>query len=147
MLIPVSLCNVCLSSIIFLALTFAVSEIDVITPVLLLLLFLISVSLLLNTLCTYIFLVIRKFKFSISLCVCVSQSLSCVRLFVTLWTVCSPPGSSVRGILQARMLEWIPIPFSGDLPDPGIEPWSSASQADSLPFELQGSANLFNTFL
>ena len=42
------------------------------------------------------------------------------------------------------MLEWIPIPFSGDLPDPGIEPWSSASQAGSLPFELQGSANLFN---
>ena len=60
---------------------------------------------------------------------------------------CSPPGFSVRGILQARMLEWIPIPFSGDLPDPGIEPWSSASQAGSLPFELQGSANLFNTFL
>ena len=60
---------------------------------------------------------------------------------------CSPPGFSVRGILQARILEWIAIPFSGDLPDPGIEPWSSASQADSLLFELQGSANLFNTFL
>ena len=131
MLIPVSLCNVCLSSIIFLALTFAVSEIDVITPVLLLLLFLISVSLLLNTLCTYIFLVIRKFKFSISLCVCVSQSLSCVRLFVTLWTVCSPPGSSVRGILQARMLEWVAISFSRNLPDPGIEPGSPALQAGS----------------
>ena len=25
---------------------------------------------------------------------------------------CSPPGSSVHGILQARMLEWVAIPFS-----------------------------------
>ena len=30
---------------------------------------------------------------------------------VTLWTV-SPPGSSVHGILQARILEWAAIPFS-----------------------------------
>ena len=37
---------------------------------------------------------------------------------------CSPPGSSVHGILQARVLEWVAIPFSGDLPDPGIEPSS-----------------------
>ena len=25
---------------------------------------------------------------------------------------CSPPGSSVRGLLQARILEWVAIPFS-----------------------------------
>ena len=25
---------------------------------------------------------------------------------------CSPPGSSVHGILQARILEWVVIPFS-----------------------------------
>ena len=30
------------------------------------------------------------------------KSLSCVWLFATLWTVCSPPGSSVHGILQAK---------------------------------------------
>ena len=40
-------------------------------------------------------------------------------------TVCNPmdhsrPGSFVHGILQARMLEWVAMPFSGDLPDPGI---------------------------
>ena len=35
-----------------------------------------------------------------------------VRLFATSWTVCSPPGSSVHGILQARILEWVAIPFS-----------------------------------
>ena len=33
----------------------------------------------------------------------------------------SPPGSSVHGILQARILEWAAISFSRDLPDPGIE--------------------------
>ena len=35
---------------------------------------------------------------------------SCVRLFVILWTI-SLPGSSVHGILQARILEWTAIPF------------------------------------
>ena len=39
-----------------------------------------------------------------------AQSFSCVRLFATLWT--SSPGSSVHGILQARMLEWVAIPYS-----------------------------------
>ena len=28
---------------------------------------------------------------------------------------CSPPGSSVHGILQARILEWVAIPFSWGL--------------------------------
>ena len=27
--------------------------------------------------------------------------------------LCSPPGSSVQGILQARILEWVVISFSG----------------------------------
>ena len=49
---------------------------------------------------------------------------------------CSPPGSSVHGILQARILEWVAMPFSRDPPDPGIEPRSPTLQADSLPFEL-----------
>ena len=51
---------------------------------------------------------------------------------------CSPPGSSVHGILQARIPGWVAIPLSLDLPDPGIEPWSPALQADSLPSELPG---------
>ena len=43
------------------------------------------------------------------------------------------------GLLQARILEWVAIPPSpGDLPKPGIEPRSPASQADSLPAELPG---------
>ena len=34
----------------------------------------------------------------------------------------NPPGSSVHGIFQARILAWVPVPSPGDLPDPGIEP-------------------------
>ena len=45
---------------------------------------------------------------------------------------------TVHGILQARILEWVAIPFSGDLPNPGIEPKSPTLQADSLPAEAQG---------
>ena len=39
------------------------------------------------------------------------------------------------GILQARILEWVAIPFSRDLPNPGIKPKSPALQVDSLPSE------------
>ena len=42
------------------------------------------------------------------LCVCV-KLLSCIRLFNPMG--CSLPGSSVNGILQARIMEWIAIPF------------------------------------
>ena len=39
---------------------------------------------------------------------------------------CKPPGSSVLGILQARMLEWVAISFSKRSSWPGIEPGSPA---------------------
>ena len=42
---------------------------------------------------------------------------------------CSPPGSSVHGILRARILEWVTMPPPGDLPNPGIEPMSLMSPA------------------
>ena len=51
---------------------------------------------------------------------------------------CSPPGSPVHGIFQARILEWVPFSSPGDLPSPGIEP-RSPLQADFLPTELQGN--------
>ena len=47
---------------------------------------------------------------------------------------CSPPGSSVHGILQPRILESVAIPFSRGFPDPGIEPGSPALQADFFFF-------------
>ena len=48
---------------------------------------------------------------------------------------CSPPGSSVHGILQARILEWV-LPSPGDLPSPGIKLQFLALQAD-LDFSLE----------
>ena len=41
----------------------------------------------------------------------------------------SPPGPSVHGILQARVLEWVVISSSGDLPHPRIEPTSHTAPA------------------
>ena len=51
-------------------------------------------------------------------------------------TVCNPMDYTVHRILQARILEWAAPP--ADLPNPGIEPWSPALWADSLPAEPQG---------
>ena len=84
-----------------------------------------------------------------ALLVCtVLHRFSPIQLFATLWTVAhqaplsmgflrqecwsglpSLPGSSVHGILQARILEWVAIPLPGDLPDPRIEPISLTSPA------------------
>jgi len=55
---------------------------------------------------------------------------------------CIPPSSSAHGILQARILEWIAIPFSRGPPDPGIEPEFPAFQANSLPSESPGKEAL-----
>ena len=60
---------------------------------------------------------------------------------------CSPPGSSVCGIFQARILGRWPFPPPGDLPDPGIEPMSPALQADSFPLELSGKSNNMSSSL
>ena len=42
---------------------------------------------------------------------------------------CSLPGSSVHGVLQARLMEWVAMLSSRDPPDPGIEPASLSSPA------------------
>ena len=39
----------------------------------------------------------------------------------------SPPGSSVHGIIQVRILEWVAVPSSRGSSDPGIEPASLMS--------------------
>ena len=59
------------------------------------------------------------------------------------WTLCDPtgyslPGSSVHRILQARVLEWVAIPFSRGSPDPGLKLGSPALHAYSLPSEPSG---------
>ena len=70
---------------------------------------------------------------------CVCESLSHVWLF---WDPMdySLPGSSVHGILQGRILEWVAIPFSRGTSRPGLEPGSPALQADYLPSELPGDS-------
>ena len=47
-------------------------------------------------------------------------------------TLCNPMDSTVHGILQARILERVAVPFSRDLSNPGIESTSATLQADSL---------------
>ena len=49
---------------------------------------------------------------------------------------CNPPGSSVHGILQARILEWIAIQFYRESSRLRDQTRSPALQADSLPSEL-----------
>ena len=55
-------------------------------------------------------------------------------------TLCDPTDYTVRGILQARILEWVAFPFSRGSSNPGIKPRSPTLQADSLPTELSGPA-------
>ena len=64
----------------------------------------------------------------------------------------SPPDSSVHGILQARILEWVAMPSSGDLPNPGIKPVSPAlaggfftAEPPGSPFHLSLTQSLIHT--
>ena len=69
------------------------------------------------------------------------KSLSHVQLFATPWTVAyqAPPSMEF-----SRQVYWsgFPFPSPGGLPDPGIEPGSPASQADTLPSEPSGKPNM-----
>ena len=60
-------------------------------------------------------------------CVCVCACSVAFESFQLL--DCSPPGSSVHGISQARILEWVAFPLPGDLPYLGIKPKSLVSPA------------------
>ena len=62
------------------------------------------------------------------------RTLQCVRAksLQSCLTLCDPmdysqPGSSAQEILQARILEWVALLLSRDLPDPGIKPVSLTS--------------------
>ena len=66
------------------------------------------------------------------------NSLSRARLFVIPWTVVhqAPPSMEF-----SRQEHWsgLPFPSPGDLPNPGIEPWSPALWADPLLSEVPGN--------
>ena len=76
-----------------------------------------------------------------SWCVCMLSHFSHIWLFAAPWTV-ALPGFSVHGIIQARILEWLPFPSLGDLPDPGIKSGSPALQADSFTLKPPGKPGM-----
>ena len=56
---------------------------------------------------------------------------------------CDPPGVSVLGIFQARILEWVvPFPPPRDLPNPGIKPMSPALAGGLFTSESLGKPKL-----
>jgi len=57
---------------------------------------------------------------------------------VTLWTAACQ-ASLFMEFSRQEYWSGLPFPSPRELPNLGIEPWSPESQADSLPFELQGS--------
>ena len=61
-----------------------------------------------------------------------AQLLSCVQLFVTLWTVTPSTPLSMESSRQEYWSGFL-FPSPGDLPDPGIEPLSPALEGSSLP--------------
>ena len=62
------------------------------------------------------------------------------KIFVTPYSV-----ASVHGILQARILKWVAIPFSRSF-NPGIEPESFILQEDSLLSEPPGKPEILIAF-
>ena len=70
------------------------------------------------------------------MCACVLKSLQSCSI------LCNPmdgslPGSSVHGILQARILEWVAMPSSRDLPNQGIVPSSPVAHARQTFFTTE----------
>ena len=70
------------------------------------------------------------------------KSLSCVRLFVTPWTVAyqAPPS---MGFSRQEYWSGLPFPSPGDLPNPGIEPRSPKLQAETLLSKPPGKLSLW----
>ena len=84
---------------------------------------------------TFIYWVDQKAHLGFSITLTHAQLL---QLYPTLCNPMDPSRAdfSVHGILQARILEWVAISSSRDLPHPGIKPISPMSptlQVDSLP--------------
>ena len=71
---------------------------------------------------------------AVCVCVCVK-----VKVAQSCLTLCNPMDYTVHGILQARILERVAVPFSRGSSQPRDEPRSPALQTDSLSSEPQGS--------
>ena len=71
-----------------------------------------------------------------------SAQLSCVLVAQLCPTLCDLQASLSIEFSKQEYWSGLPFPSPEDLPQPGIKPWSPASQADSLQFELQGRLQL-----
>ena len=71
------------------------------------------------------------------------KSLSCVRLFVTPWTIAYQTALSM-GFSRQESWSGLPFPSPGDLSDPGIEPRFPALEADALTSEPPGKPYRIN---
>ena len=83
-----------------------------------------------------LFFLSARFTVCVCVCVCVLVTQSCPTLGNPM--DCSLTHSSVHGILQTRILEWVTISFSRGPSSSGTEPRSPALQADSSPSEPRG---------
>ena len=87
---------------------------------------------------------VYKYVKCVFIYVCIQECVLCcaksLQLCLTLCDPrdCSPPGSSVHGILQ-EYWSGLPCPPPGDLPDPGIEPMSLVSPASAGGFFSTGA--------
>ena len=75
------------------------------------------------------------------------------KLFQLCLTLCDPvdhgpPGSSVHRILQARILERVAMPSSGDLPNPGLNllRWETGSSPLASPGKLPWWSPLYSFY-
>ena len=71
------------------------------------------------------------------MCAWVLSRLSYIRSFATPWNVACQTPQSI-GFSRQEYWSGLPFPSPRDLPDPGIEPGSPASQRDSLLTQLSG---------
>ena len=84
--------------------------------------------------------------------ICVHIYIYIVKITQLCLTLCDPmdyswSGSSVHGIFQVRILEWVGVPFSRDLPNPGVEARSPTLQADFLLRESPGKPIYIGIYL
>ena len=85
---------------------------------------------------------LQKFSF---MCICAESCQSRPTLQIFNAMDCSLPASSVHGILQSKIVEWVAMSSSRDLPDPGIkhEPLKSLHwQVSSVPLAPPGKPSL-----
>ena len=89
----------------------------------------------------------RCSRYTMEDCV-LSRSAAAAKSLQSCPTLCDPVdgsllGSSVPGILQARILEWVVILFFGG----SSQPWSPALQADSLPLSHESPFHCYQSII